>query len=79
MLPRGGECPSCTEYVLWGDVIRACYRQYTGRRGEDVNVAAGIEEEAEIHDEQLVDGEDELHGSKAKASHSKRKAVSQSI
>ncbi|KAH9931523.1 uncharacterized protein B0H18DRAFT_929566 [Fomitopsis serialis] len=31
MIPRGGECRSCRTYILWGDVIRGCYR----RRGDD--------------------------------------------
>ncbi|KAK0486038.1 hypothetical protein IW261DRAFT_1329802 [Armillaria novae-zelandiae] len=25
MIPRGGSCPECGEYVLWGDIIRAIY------------------------------------------------------
>ncbi|TFY67031.1 hypothetical protein EVJ58_g1893 [Rhodofomes roseus] len=31
MIPRGGQCRSCRTYVLWGDVIRGCYR----RKGDD--------------------------------------------
>ena len=27
MVPRGGDCKSCKEYTLWGDVIRGCYRR----------------------------------------------------
>ena len=30
MIPRGGTCKSCEEYLLWGDVVRASYRRYTG-------------------------------------------------
>ena len=30
LIPRGGECRSCHEYVLWGDVIRGCYRRAKG-------------------------------------------------
>ena len=26
MVPRGGHCKSCKQYILWGDVIRGCYR-----------------------------------------------------
>ncbi|TFK44508.1 hypothetical protein BDQ12DRAFT_594993, partial [Crucibulum laeve] len=29
MIPRGGECNSCKSYILWGDVIRGCYRRAT--------------------------------------------------
>ncbi|KZT64115.1 hypothetical protein DAEQUDRAFT_733083 [Daedalea quercina L-15889] len=43
MIPRGGECRSCRTYVLWGDIIRGCYR----RRGED---APDMESD---HDEDL--------------------------
>ncbi|EPT01956.1 hypothetical protein FOMPIDRAFT_1119107, partial [Fomitopsis schrenkii] len=27
IIPRGGECQSCQTYVLWGDVVRGCYRR----------------------------------------------------
>ncbi|KZT43395.1 hypothetical protein SISSUDRAFT_1040409 [Sistotremastrum suecicum HHB10207 ss-3] len=27
LIPRGGPCPSCTHYILWGDVIRGMYRR----------------------------------------------------
>ncbi|EAU91572.1 hypothetical protein CC1G_02061 [Coprinopsis cinerea okayama7 len=30
LLPRGGNCPSCGAYTLWGDIIRACDRRSTG-------------------------------------------------
>lgn len=30
LLPRGGSCKSCGSYVLWGDVIRGCYRRHQG-------------------------------------------------
>ncbi|KAJ8696614.1 Slx4p interacting protein, variant 2 [Pleurotus ostreatus] len=29
-IPRGGTCNSCNTYVLWGDIIRGCYRRSTG-------------------------------------------------
>jgi len=29
-LPRGGNCRSCKSYLLWGDVIRGCYRRHQG-------------------------------------------------
>ncbi|KAL5520764.1 SLX1 [Sanghuangporus sanghuang] len=37
LIPRGGECPTCLRYVLWGDVIRGCYRRWGGKR-KDVNI-----------------------------------------
>ena len=30
LLPRGGTCKSCRSYVLWGDIIRGCYRRHQG-------------------------------------------------
>jgi hypothetical protein len=30
MLPRGGDCRECGEYILWGDIIRGCYRRSAG-------------------------------------------------
>ncbi|KZT28272.1 hypothetical protein NEOLEDRAFT_1087264 [Neolentinus lepideus HHB14362 ss-1] len=28
-IPRGGSCRSCNTYVLWGDVVKGCYRRKT--------------------------------------------------
>ncbi|KAJ3922254.1 hypothetical protein F5877DRAFT_34086 [Lentinula edodes] len=30
MVPRGGNCPSCFNFVLWGDVVKGCYRRSAG-------------------------------------------------
>ncbi|OJT12213.1 Structure-specific endonuclease subunit slx1 [Trametes pubescens] len=30
IIPRGGTCKSCHSYILWGDVIRGCYRRHQG-------------------------------------------------
>lgn len=35
LIPRGGECPICQDYVLWGAIIRACYRRTVGSRGKE--------------------------------------------
>ncbi|KAJ4468332.1 hypothetical protein J3R30DRAFT_3715276 [Lentinula aciculospora] len=43
MVPRGGNCPSCSNFVLWGDVIKGCYRRAAGG-------AISVEEEAEALD-----------------------------
>ena len=51
ILPRGGTCPSCSEYVLWGAVIRASYRRRTGGKV----VAPELEEEEEIRDDNVVE------------------------
>lgn len=50
LIPRGGECRSCHEYILWGDVIRGCYRRLKGGVVE-------LEEELEDEDEDEADVE----------------------
>ncbi|KAI0089436.1 hypothetical protein BDY19DRAFT_103460 [Irpex rosettiformis] len=47
MVPRGGDCHSCGEYTLWGDIIRGCYRRHTG--------GAVIDEEDEDASEDELD------------------------
>lgn len=54
MIPRGGECRSCRTYILWGDVIRGCYR----RRGDD---APQLEED-DMEDEEEQSLEDAENG-----------------
>ncbi|KAG6857790.1 hypothetical protein H0H87_004206 [Tephrocybe sp. NHM501043] len=29
-IPRGGTCPSCNTYILWGDIVRGSYRRVAG-------------------------------------------------
>lgn len=48
LIPRGGSCRSCDSYVLWGDIIRGCYRRQKG----------GVTLESEVDAE-----EDEASGS----------------
>ncbi|KAJ3988878.1 hypothetical protein F5890DRAFT_265375 [Lentinula detonsa] len=43
MVPRGGDCPSCSTFVLWGDVVKGCYRRAAGG-------AVSVEEEEEALD-----------------------------
>ncbi|EIM87447.1 uncharacterized protein STEHIDRAFT_139121 [Stereum hirsutum FP-91666 SS1] len=31
IIPRGGSCPNCRSYVLWGDVVKGCFRRYAGK------------------------------------------------
>lgn len=40
LIPRGGSCPSCGEYILWGDIVRGCYR----RRSRGATVVAEDED-----------------------------------
>ncbi|KAI0634373.1 hypothetical protein C8Q77DRAFT_1056180 [Trametes polyzona] len=67
IIPRGGTCKECHSYVLWGDVIRGCYR----RRQGGVTPEAELEEADDQEDPlgQLFDegdGEDEPDGPAAK-------------
>lgn len=36
MVPRGGNCSGCGGYILWGDVIRSCYRRHCVQVGAPV-------------------------------------------
>ena len=60
MLPRGGECPGCNRYTLWGDIIRGCYRRHLGRAVE-ATVDATEEEEGALDDESEMPGKVGLH------------------
>lgn len=82
LVPRGGNCRSCHEYILWGDVIRGCYRRQKGgvvqpeeadTEGEDETEASALSEELEaLTDEHIHDTEQsvpsEPKGKKRKAS-----------
>ncbi|KAI0366586.1 hypothetical protein BV20DRAFT_952080 [Pilatotrama ljubarskyi] len=50
ILPRGGTCTECQSYILWGDIIRGCYRR---RQGGAI---------PENEPEELDDHEDDGHG-----------------
>ncbi|KAJ4000609.1 hypothetical protein F5050DRAFT_1803950 [Lentinula boryana] len=65
MVPRGGDCPSCSSFVLWGDVIKGCYRRATGG-------AVSVEEEEETLDKMY--NSDSLAEDFAGSSKSNRKA-----
>ncbi|KAF9484519.1 hypothetical protein BDN70DRAFT_127777 [Pholiota conissans] len=36
MVPRGGKCPSCGNYTLWGDIVRGCFRRLPDTKYPDV-------------------------------------------
>ncbi|KDQ56849.1 hypothetical protein JAAARDRAFT_59073 [Jaapia argillacea MUCL 33604] len=61
MIPRGGTCADCRKYVLWGDVIRGCYRRRVGKAVSlnDVEEEDLEEEEGEVFSEE---DEDEMSG-----------------
>ncbi|KDQ27950.1 hypothetical protein PLEOSDRAFT_173769 [Pleurotus ostreatus PC15] len=71
-IPRGGTCNSCNTYVLWGDIIRGCYRRSTG-------AAPAPEDDDDLqerdHDELFGSDDDEAEISpRRKAKSSKPKA-----
>lgn len=70
IIPRGGDCRSCGSHVLWGDIIRGCYRRRQG------GVIAASEVDAEEDEEPGTDEVDAMEpqssqrqkrGTKAKA------------
>ncbi|KIK68866.1 hypothetical protein GYMLUDRAFT_67571 [Collybiopsis luxurians FD-317 M1] len=62
LVPRGGSCPTCSNYVLWGDVVKGCYRRASGG-------AVSVEEEEEALDRMY--NSDNLTGSTSNVSGSK--------
>jgi len=56
ILPRGGECKSCHSYVLWGDIIRGCYRRHKGT----VVVETDEDEDDELTDAAAHDSEPDI-------------------
>ncbi|KAF8523755.1 hypothetical protein BU17DRAFT_85619 [Hysterangium stoloniferum] len=75
LIPRGGKCDSCRDYILWGDIIRGCYRRRTGHEGTVVEQSAIIEE-AESEDEgQMFGSEIERSTKKTAKTKGKGKAA----
>ncbi|KAF7972709.1 hypothetical protein HWV62_17156 [Athelia sp. TMB] len=45
MIPRGGQCKGCQEYVLWGELVKGCYRREKGGPG---GIPPEVEDDPEI-------------------------------
>ncbi|KAG5352191.1 hypothetical protein C0989_003272 [Termitomyces sp. Mn162] len=45
LVPRGGKCPSCNTYTLWGDIIRGSYRRLAGKTSIEIDDDDDDEEE----------------------------------
>ncbi|KAG8966844.1 Slx4p interacting protein [Tulasnella sp. 419] len=56
MIPRGGTCGDCKEYVLWGDVVKGCYRRNKGVMGAVVEEAKDMSEEEEGSEDDTEEG-----------------------
>jgi len=54
LIPRGGYCPSCKNYTLWGDVVKGSYRRLQSAEGNTLGVVA------EPDDMFVSDEEDDL-------------------
>ncbi|KAH8102122.1 hypothetical protein BXZ70DRAFT_890869, partial [Cristinia sonorae] len=50
LIPRGGECVSCHTYVLWGDIVRGCYRRHKGGAVVDTEPESDGEEDSDSQD-----------------------------
>ncbi|KAG9081748.1 Slx4p interacting protein, partial [Ceratobasidium sp. 370] len=57
LIPRGGVCTECNKYVLWGDVIRGCYRRARGGLEEPASEQE-IEDDDDEEDRSEADDED---------------------
>ncbi|KAF8607341.1 hypothetical protein BDV93DRAFT_553059 [Ceratobasidium sp. AG-I] len=57
LMPRGGTCSDCNKYVLWGDVVRGCYRR---ARGGLEKPASENEMDEEEEEEEAANTGDEL-------------------
>ncbi|KAL6298491.1 hypothetical protein BKA93DRAFT_811093 [Sparassis latifolia] len=54
IIPRGGHCRSCRTYILWGDVVRGCYRRRGGVVPDPESESDEMEEDE--HDNECLPG-----------------------
>ncbi|KAH9851034.1 hypothetical protein C2E23DRAFT_925964 [Lenzites betulinus] len=77
IIPRGGTCNQCHSYVLWGDVIRGCYRRHQGGVALEQDLADEDDQEDRLG-QLFSDGEEdplpEAEGSAKRAPKTKAKA-----
>ncbi|KAJ3551569.1 hypothetical protein NM688_g4625 [Phlebia brevispora] len=80
LIPRGGECRSCHDYMLWGDVIKGCYRRLAGGiLPPEEDLEEDPESEAAVASEELDELADDGVSSgllPVKRNRAKRKAAS---
>ena len=79
LIPRGGTCTSCNTYVLWGDMIKGCYRLYKGQDGtiavldEELTEEDEEDEDASMADEDDMDVDEESVSEEVESLPTKRK------
>ncbi|KAG9094202.1 Slx4p interacting protein [Ceratobasidium sp. UAMH 11750] len=66
LIPRGGVCKECNKYVLWGDVIRGCYRRARGgleqpASEQEIEDSGEEEDKNEVSDGDLAERLDGPH------------------
>ncbi|KAG9085839.1 Slx4p interacting protein [Ceratobasidium sp. UAMH 11750] len=57
LIPRGGVCKECNKYVLWGDVIRGCYRRARGGLEQPASEQETEDSEEEDDKSEVSDGD----------------------
>lgn len=62
LVPRGGHCPGCNEWTLWGELIKGCYRRKAGGLEAVIDEAQEMSSAEEPEDESA----EELEMSKLK-------------
>ncbi|KIO30116.1 hypothetical protein M407DRAFT_225399 [Tulasnella calospora MUT 4182] len=58
MVPRGGTCPGCGEWTLWGDLVRGCYRRKTGAVNAVAREAQELSDKESVAPEENTDEEE---------------------
>ncbi|PIL28766.1 hypothetical protein GSI_08810 [Ganoderma sinense ZZ0214-1] len=83
IIPRGGHCASCNDYILWGDLVRGCYRRREGGVTPEVEQDDGDEQDededlgGQLFSDQRED-EDDVVPPKASRSITSRRTIKQS-
>ncbi|KAI0786976.1 hypothetical protein C8Q75DRAFT_255636 [Abortiporus biennis] len=69
LIPRGGCCPSCHTYILWGDVIRGCYRRH---QGDAIALDDVEDEDADDDADKVSNTQQDVSNQKSKRGRSKK-------
>ena len=58
MIPRGGQCKGCQEYVLWGELVKGCYRREKGGAG---GIPPEVEDDPDVTQSGSSSGVDQVY------------------